>query len=50
MSAVTLGSGTDVNLTDTPLDVEVNVPDQPAAAMSGAKAKALGGWAKAELE
>jgi hypothetical protein len=50
MSAATLGSGTDMNLTDTPLIVEVNVPDQPAAAMSGAKAKALVGWARAELE
>ena len=50
MSAVTLGSGTDVNITETPFDVEINVPDQPAAAMSGAKAKALGGWARAELE
>ena len=38
---MTLGSGTDVNLTETPLEVEVNVPDQPAAAMSGAKANAL---------
>ena len=47
---MTLGSGTDVNLTETPLDVEVNVPDQPTAAMSGAKAKALAGWARAELE
>jgi hypothetical protein len=47
---MTLGSGTDVNLTETPFDVEMNVPDQPAAAMSGAKAKVAGDWAKSESE
>ena len=44
------GSGTDVNCTETPLDVDVNVPDHPSAAMSGAKAKALAGWTVGESE
>ena len=46
MKRVTLGSGTVVNLTETPVVVVLNVPFQPAAAISGAKAKVLGDGAE----
>lgn len=46
MKRIALGSGTLVNLTETPVVVVLNAPFQPAAAMSGAKAKVLGDGAE----